>query len=70
MEVNGKIKVVAPLMYKLIMRLVTLDENATATALQANLCELNNYSIKENGNIDNIHTYFNLNYAQLKARGQ
>jgi hypothetical protein len=26
--------------------------------------------IKHNGNIDKIHTYFNQNFAQLKARGQ
>jgi len=26
--------------------------------------------IKQNGNIDEIHTYFNQNFAQLKARGQ
>ena len=29
------------------------------TALWANLCELTHYAIKENGNIDNIHTCFN-----------
>ena len=68
--VNGKPKVVAPLMYKTIMRLATLDGNATVTALRANLRELTQYAIKQNGNIDEIHTYFNQNYAQLKARGQ
>ena len=54
-------------MYKVIMRLVTLDGNVTVTALQANFSELTQYAIKENGNIDNIHTYFNQNYAQHKA---
>eukprot|EP00804_Cyclotella_cryptica_P009584 CCRYP_006287-RA/>CCRYP_006287-RA protein AED:0.39 eAED:0.39 QI:0/-1/0/1/-1/1/1/0/252 len=34
---------------------------------RANLRELTLYAIKENGNIDKIHTYFNHNYAQLKA---
>jgi len=68
--VNGESKVVAPLMYKTIMRLATLDGNATITALRANLRELTQYAIKQNGNIDEIHTYFNQNYAQLRARGQ
>jgi hypothetical protein len=70
LTVNGEPKVVAPLMYKTIMRLATLDGKATVTALRANLRELTLYAIKENGNIDKIHTYFNHNYAQLKARGQ
>jgi hypothetical protein len=68
--VNGSTKVVAPLMYKTIMRLATLDGKATVTALRANLRELTHYAVRENGNIDKIHTYFNHNYAQLKARGQ
>eukprot|EP00804_Cyclotella_cryptica_P030718 CCRYP_009136-RA/>CCRYP_009136-RA protein AED:0.27 eAED:0.27 QI:0/-1/0/1/-1/1/1/0/399 len=68
--VNGEPKPVAPLMYKTIMRLATLDGKATVTALRANLRKLTLYAIKENGNIDKIHTYFNHNYAQLKARGQ
>jgi hypothetical protein len=38
--INVEPKVVAPLMYKTIMRLVTLDGNATVTALRANLLEL------------------------------
>jgi hypothetical protein len=66
----GELKVVAPLMYKMIMRLATLDGNTTVTALKTNLCELAQYAIKHNGNIDEIHTYFNQYYAQLKARGQ
>ncbi len=57
-------------MYKTIMSLSTLDGNATVTALRANLHELMQYAIKQNGNIDEIHTYFNQNYVQLKARGQ
>jgi hypothetical protein len=52
------------------MRSATLDGNATMTALTANLRELMQYAIRHNGNIDEIHTYFNQNYAQLKAQGQ
>jgi hypothetical protein len=68
--VNSEPKVTAPLMYTTIMRLATLDGKATITALWANLCELTQYAIKENGNINRIHTYFNHNYAQLKFCGQ
>ena len=68
MEVNGEAKVVAPFMYKVIIMLATLDRNATVTAMGANLHELTQYAIKENGNIENIHTYLNQNYAQLKAQ--
>ena len=66
MEVSGETKVVAPLMHKVIMRLAMLDGNDTVTALWANLC-VTQYAIKENSNIYSIHTYFNQNYAQLKA---
>jgi hypothetical protein len=68
--VNAELKVVAPFMYKTIMMLATLDGNATDTSLRTNLCELTQFAIKQNGNIDEIHTYCNQNYAQLKARGQ
>jgi hypothetical protein len=68
--INGESKRVALLMYKTIMRLATLDGKATVAALRANLRELTLHAIKEDGNIDKIHTYFNHNFAQLKARGQ
>ena len=64
---NGKPKVVTPLMYMAMMRLATLDGKATVTTLRANLCKLTQYEIKKNGNINNIHTYFDQNYAQLKT---
>ena len=70
MIVNGQPKIVAPLMYKTMMRLATLDGNASVTNLRTNLHELTQYVIEHNGNIDEIHTYFNQNFAQLKARGQ
>jgi hypothetical protein len=56
-------------MNKTIMRLATLDGKATITTLWANLHELMQYAIKENSDIDSIHTYFNHNYVQLKAQG-
>ena len=67
--VSEEPKAVAPLMYKTIMRLATLDGNVTVTALRAKLRKLTQYKIKQNGNINKIHTYFNQNYMQLKARG-
>ena len=69
-QVQGQPKEVGPLMYKTMMRLATLDGNATVQALRANLRELTNYAIKVNGDIDAIHKYFNQNYAQLKSRGK
>jgi hypothetical protein len=68
--INREPKVVALLVYKTIMRLATLDGNVTVTALRTNLRELTQYAIKQSGNIDEIHTCFNHNYAHLKARGQ
>jgi len=68
--INGKPKVVAPLMYKAIIRLATLDGMTTVTMLRANLHDLMQYIVEENGNIDSIHPYFNHIYVQLKACGQ
>jgi hypothetical protein len=57
-------------MYKTIIRLATLDGKAAITVLWANLHNCMQYAVNKNGNIDSIHTYFNYNYAQLKACGQ
>ena len=57
---NGETKVVAPLIYKMSMRLVTLDRNATETVLRVNLCNLTQYAIEENGNIDSIYTWIKI----------
>ncbi len=67
---NGVKKIAAPLLYKTIMRLATLDSNATNRQLRANLRKLTSYAISENGNTDKIHTYFDQNFTQLKARRQ
>jgi hypothetical protein len=55
--INGEPDVVAPLMYKAIMRLTILDGKATITVLRANLHKLTQYAIKKNGTIDSIYTY-------------
>ena len=61
--INGDPKVVEPLMCKTIMRLATLDGNTTITAVRAKLCELMQYAVKQNGNINEIHTYLNQNFV-------
>lgn len=47
-----------------------MDSNATDQQLCTNLCELTSHAIKEQGNIDKIHTCFDQNLTQLKAQGQ
>ena len=56
-------------MYKVIMRLATLDRNATVSALKVNLCELNQYAINENRNIVIIHNYFSKVMQSSRFRG-
>ena len=58
-----------PLLLKTMMRLATLDKKATSKTLRNNLRELPAYAAKVK-NIDEIHTYFDVNYSQLKARGE
>jgi hypothetical protein len=58
-----------PLMYKIIMRLATINNIATTETLCANLNNLHIYAASVNGNIDLINSYFNLNYSQILAQG-
>ncbi len=59
----------APLMYKIIMRLATIDSVATTQTLQDNLQSLGTYAAMVSGDIDKVHSKFNKNYSQLIARG-
>ena len=59
----------APLMYKVIMRLPTIDSIATTQALRDNLQALGSYASTVSGDIDKINTEFDKNYSQLIARG-
>ncbi len=70
MKDNGVKNITTPHLYKTIIKLATLDLNATDWILQVNLGEIKSYSFKENDNIDKIHTCFDQNYTQLKACGQ
>jgi hypothetical protein len=57
-------------MYKVIMRLATINTVATMQALQDNLQNLGTFfSATVNGNIAKIHGEFDKNYSQLIAQG-
>jgi hypothetical protein len=59
----------APLMYKVIMRLATINLIATTQTLRDNLQNLGVFSATVNGNIDKVNSEFNQNYSQIIARG-
>jgi hypothetical protein len=59
----------APLMYKIIMRLATINSVATTQTLRSNLQSLGTYAAMVSGNIHKVHNKFNKNYSQLIARG-
>jgi hypothetical protein len=59
----------APLMYKVIMRLATIDSVATTQTLRDNLQNLSVFAATVSGDIDKINTEFNKNYSQILARG-
>ena len=62
--------IVAAALYKVIMRLTTLDTKSTNKALRDTILDLPNYCLTVQGDIDKIHTRFNNTYSQLKARGE
>jgi hypothetical protein len=62
-------KVYAPLLFKIIMRLATIDSVATTEALRANLRELPAYAASVSGDIDKFNQHFDKNYYQLIAQG-
>ncbi len=59
----------APLMYKIIMRLATIDSVATTETLRKNLDGLPAYAASVNGDVDMINSYFDANYSQILTRG-
>jgi hypothetical protein len=56
-------------MYKIIMRLTTMDSVATTQSLRENLQALATYAATVKGDIDKIHKKFDKNYSQIIARG-
>jgi hypothetical protein len=59
----------APLMYKIIMRLATIDSVATTQMLRNNLQLLRTFAATVGNDIDKIQSDFDKNYSQLIARG-
>jgi hypothetical protein len=57
----------APLMYKVIMRLATIDSVATTQALRDNLHALGSFASTVSGNIGKINAEFDKNYSQIIA---
>jgi hypothetical protein len=58
-----------PLMYKVIMRLATINSVATTQALHDNLHLLGMFASTVSGNIDKINSKFDKNYSQIIACG-
>ena len=56
-------------MYKIIMRLTTMDSVATNQSLRKNLQALATFAATVQGDIDKIHEEFDKNYSQLISRG-
>ncbi len=59
----------APLMYKIIMHLATINSIATTQTLCNNLQLLGVYLATINGNINNVHNRFDKNYSQSIVKG-
>jgi hypothetical protein len=59
----------APLLYKIIVRLATINSIATMQTLQENLQNLGVFAATVNGDINKIHGKFDRNHSQLLARG-
>jgi hypothetical protein len=59
----------APLLYKIIMRLATIDSIATTQTLQENLQNLGVFAATVNGDINKIHGKFDKNQSQVLALG-
>jgi hypothetical protein len=59
----------APLLYKIIMRLATINFVATKQTLRENRQKLGVFAVTVNGDINKIHGKFDRNHSQLLARG-
>ncbi len=53
----------APLLYKIIMRLATIDSVATTQTLQENLQNIGVFAATVNGDINKIHGKFDRNHS-------
>jgi hypothetical protein len=57
----------APLMYKIIMRLATINNVTTTQNLRDNLQNLGVFAVTVRGDIDKVNAEFDTNYSQLIA---
>ena len=62
--------IMVPLLYKMVMQLATLDFAATNAILCKNIHELTQYAITFGRDVDEIISYIDINYSQLKALGE
>jgi hypothetical protein len=60
----------ATALYKIVMRLTTLNTKSINKTLCDRLKDLPTVAVTLNGDIDVIHAYFNDTYSQLCARGE
>ena len=60
----------APLLFKVVMRLATVDSRATTAVLRENLHNLNHQMVLLNNDIPEFNRYFTNNYEQLIGRGE
>jgi hypothetical protein len=60
----------ATALYKIVMRLTTLDMKSTNKTLRDRLKDLPTVAVTLNGDIDAIHAYFNDTYSQLRAHSE
>jgi hypothetical protein len=56
-------------MYKIIMRLATIDSVATTQTLRDNLQNLGVFAVTVKGDINEVNAEFNTNYSRLLAQG-
>ncbi len=60
----------APLLFKVVMILVTVDSRATTSVLQKNLYNLNHQRVKLDNDIPDFNQHFINNYEQLIGHGE
>lgn len=64
-------EVYAPLLFKIIMKLATVDSKATTEKLRDQLNHLDVYAASKCDNdLEKLHEFFDVNYTQLIGRGE
>ena len=63
-------EVYAPLLFKTIMRLATIDSKATTNFLRESLNNCDSYMVKCSSDINQFNLFFTTTYTQLLGRGE